>query len=193
MAALRGYRWSAVVLDAARRARLVAVRGKGSSLRTVFLSCDARTALADYIELGRPGDVDESSVALFLSARSVGSRQCGGRLSARAVNSVLARIGRLHDGEHTDASRHISPLRPHDLRHTFAFGLSEATGADGYELQRRLGHRSQRYIARYTNPPEDVAAGCVEDMWRRCGCERTATTAGRAARQPAGGGAAAAG
>ncbi len=151
-------------LRAARRARLVAVRGKGSSLRTVFLSADARTALADYIELERPGDVDEFSVALFLSAHSVGSRQRGGRLSARAVNSVLARIGRLHDGEHPDTSRHISPLRPHDLRHTFAFGLSEATGADGYELQRRLGHRSQRYIARYTNPPEDVAAGYVEDM-----------------------------
>lgn len=149
---------------AARRARLVAVRGKGSSLRTVFLSCDARAALADYIEFERPGDVDELSVALFLSARSVGSRRRGGRLSARAVNSVLARIGRLHDGEHADMSRHVSPLRPHDLRDTFAFGLSEATGADGYELQRRLGHRSRRYIARYTNPPEDVAASYVEEM-----------------------------
>ena len=29
----------------------------------------------------------------------------------------------------------------------------------------RLGHRSQRYIQRYTNPPEAVAAGYVE------GCE----------------------
>ena len=29
---------------------------------------------------------------------------------------------------------------------------------------RRLGHRSQRYIARYTNPPEHVAASYVEHM-----------------------------
>ena len=151
-------------LRAARRARLVAVRGKGSMLRTVFLSADARSAVADYIEFERPGDADEHTVALFLSARSVAARQPGGRLSTRAVNSALARIGRLHDSEHADTSRHISPLRPNDLRHTFAFGLSEATSADGYELQRRLGHRSQRYIARYTNPPEDVAAGYIEDM-----------------------------
>jgi integrase len=64
--------------------------------------------------------------------------------------------------EVSDPERHISPLRPHDLRHTFAFQLAQATGADGYELERRLGHHSQRYIQRYTNPPEEVAAGYVE-------------------------------
>lgn len=58
-----------------------------------------------------------------------------------------------------DPARRISPLRPHDLRHTFAFNLAEVTGADSFELERRLGHRSARYIARYTNPPEDIAAG----------------------------------
>jgi integrase len=52
----------------------------------------------------------------------------------------------------------------HDLRHTFAFRLAEETGKDPYELERRLGHRSQRYIARYTNPPEHVAAGFAEDL-----------------------------
>lgn len=50
------------------------------------------------------------------------------------------------------------------LRHTFAFQLAEATDADAYEFERRLGHRSQPYIARYTNPPEDIAAGYVEAM-----------------------------
>jgi len=52
----------------------------------------------------------------------------------------------------------------HDLRHGFAFRLARATGADAYELERRLGHRSARYIARYTNPPEAIAAGYVEDL-----------------------------
>lgn len=36
--------------------------------------------------------------------------------------------------------------------------------ANAYELERRLGHRSGRYIGRYTNPPEAVAAGYVEGM-----------------------------
>lgn len=42
--------------------------------------------------------------------------------------------------------------------------LAETTGNDAYELQRRLGHQSQRYINRYTNPPEDIAAGDIEQM-----------------------------
>ncbi|HWS34301.1 MAG TPA: hypothetical protein VN408_16360 [Actinoplanes sp.] len=41
-----------------------------------------------------------------------------------------------------------------------AFTLAEATGSDACELERRLGHRSQRYI----NPPEDIAAGYVEQI-----------------------------
>jgi integrase len=41
-------------LRGARRARLVGVRGKGGTRRTVFLSTDARQALADYLERERP-------------------------------------------------------------------------------------------------------------------------------------------
>ncbi len=92
------------------------------------------------------------------------SRTEDGRLSVRAINRILAQIGRRHDAEQVDPARHISPLCPHDLRHTFAFQLAKVTGADAYELERRLGHRSQRYIQRYTNPPEDVAATYVEDF-----------------------------
>jgi hypothetical protein len=38
------------------------------------------------------------------------------------------------------------------------------TGNDAYELQRCPGHQSQRYINRYTNPPEDIAAGYVQAL-----------------------------
>lgn len=151
-------------LREAKRARLVGVAGKGGTTRTVFLSADARTAVAEYVELERPGDMSGHAAALFLSAASIASRRPGGRLSPRAVNSILERIGRWHDAEHSDPARWVSPLRPHDLRHTFAFALAETTGKDAYELERRLGHRSQRYIARYTNPPEEVAAAYVEAM-----------------------------
>lgn len=149
-------------LRAARRARLTHVRGKGQTERTVFLSADARAALADYLDRERGRDASTASTALFLSAAGLPARAADGRLSPRAINLILEQIGRWHDGEVRDPARRISPLRPHDLRHTFAFQLARSTGADPYELERRLGHRSQRYIQRYTNPPEPVAASYIE-------------------------------
>ena len=151
-------------LRTVRMARLTRVQGKGKTERTVFLSGDARTALADYLERERPRDAGEATLALFLSATGIPARAPTGRLSPRALNLILEQIGRWHDAEQTDPRRRISPLRPHDLRHTFAFHLAQVTGADSYELERRLGHRSQRYIQRYTNPPEPVAAGYIEEF-----------------------------
>jgi integrase len=151
-------------LRAARRVRVRGVKGKGGTERNVFLSKDAREALAEYLEKERPRDAGPDSKALFLSAAGTPARREDGRLSVRAVNLLLERIGRWHDAEVTDPARRISPLRPHDLRHTFAYRLAAETGKDAYELERRLGHRSQRYIQRYTNPPEDVAAGYVEEF-----------------------------
>lgn len=151
-------------LRASRRARIVGVKGKGGTERNVFLSKDAREALAEYLERERPIDADAGSEALFLSASGIPARRSDGRLSVRAVNLVLERIGRWHDAETADPARRLSPLKPHDLRHTFAYQLAAATGKDAYELERRLGHSSQRYIQRYTNPPEDVAAKYVEEF-----------------------------
>jgi integrase len=153
-------------LRAARRVRIRGVKGKGGTERNVFLSKDARGALTEYLETERPKDASEAteSEALFLSAIGTPARREDGRLSVRAVNLLLERIGRRHDAEVTDPSRRVSPLRPHDLRHTFAYRLAAKTGKDAYELERRLGHGSQRYIQRYTNPPEDVAAGYVEEF-----------------------------
>jgi integrase len=151
-------------LRTARRVRIRGVKGKGGTERNVFLSKDAREALAEYLETERPKDAGPTGEALFLSATGTPARRQDGRLSVRAVNLLLERIGRWHDAEVTDPVREISPLRPHDLRHTFAYRLAAATGKDAYELERRLGHGSQRYIQRYTNPPEDVAAGYVEEF-----------------------------
>jgi len=152
------------LLRGSRQGRIARVQGKGNTERTVFLSNDARLALADYLERERPRDVAPETTALFLSATGLPARAADGRLSPRAINLILTQIGRWHDAELKDATRHISPLKPHDLRHTFAFQLAKATGADAYELERRLGHRSQRYIQRYTNPPEEIAAAYVEQF-----------------------------
>jgi integrase len=155
---------SPAALRQARKGRISQIQGKGKTERRVFLSKDARLALADYLDNERPLDAAAESTALFLSAAGLPARTPSGELSVRAINRILEQIGRWHDAEQTDPARKISPLRPHDLRHTFGFQLSKATGADAYELERRLGHRSQRYIQRYTNPPEDVAAAYVEDF-----------------------------
>ncbi len=104
-------------LRRAKRARLLGVRGKGRTSRTVFLGKDARAALADYLDHERPGDVDEASAALFVAARSIASRRPDGRLSARSVNTIVAELGHIHDLEVVGADRQLGTLRPHDLRH----------------------------------------------------------------------------
>ena len=147
-----------------RRGRINRVLGKGKTERTVFLSVDARGAVADYLDKERQLDVGTPNEALFLSANGIPQRAADGRLSPRAINLILEQIGRWHDADSRDVERNVSPLRPHDLRHTFAFMLARITGADAYELERRLGHRSQRYIQRYTNPPEQVAAQYIEEF-----------------------------
>src|SRR6266516_1366857 len=129
-------------LRSVRKAKITRVKGKGKTERTVFLSADARQALADYLERERSRDATAEQGALFLTAASIAVRTPDGRLSLRAFNLILEQIGRWHDAEQRDPARHISPLRPHDLRHTFAFQLAKVTGADAYELERRLGHRS---------------------------------------------------
>nr|WP_269324061.1 site-specific integrase [Streptosporangium roseum] len=151
-------------LRAAKQVKVTGGRGKGGTQRNVFLSADARTALADYLHDERFIDAGPAATALFLSAASIGSRRPDGRTSPRSINTICEQIGRWHDAEHTDTARQLSPLRPHDLRRTFAFNLAQQTGADAYELQRRLGHASQRYIDRSTNPPERIAAGYVEEL-----------------------------
>ena len=88
----------------------------------------------------------------------------GTRLSPRSVNHILEKIGMWQDAGVRDEVCHISPLSPHDLRHTFAFQLAKTAGTDSYEPERRLGHQSQRYIQRCTNPPEDVAASYIEAL-----------------------------
>ena len=147
-----------------KKARLNDVRGKGRTSRTVFVGRDARHAIADYLETERPGDTDQHSEALFLAASSIGARRPGGRLSPRSINNIVGEIGRLHDAEITDRERQLGTLRPHDLRHTFGYQLSEASGHNRAELERRLGHANDRYLRLYTNPPDDIAASYVEDL-----------------------------
>jgi integrase len=152
-------------LRRAKRARLTGVRGKGRTSRTVFLGLDARQALADYLDRERPSDAGQATPVLFVAARSIAARRADGRLSPRSVNTIVAEVGRLHDLQVAgDPARQLGTLTPHDLRHTFAFALSQASGHNRAELERRLGHANDRYLRLYTNPPEEIAAGWVENL-----------------------------
>jgi site-specific recombinase XerD len=73
----------------ARQGRITRVRGKGGTERTVFLSNDARMALADYLERERGRDADAGTTALFLTATGIPARRDGGRMSVRAINLVI--------------------------------------------------------------------------------------------------------
>ena len=73
-------------LRSARKAKITRVKGKGKTERTVFLSADARTALADYLERERHRDATAGQVALFLTAKSIAIRTPDGRLSLRTFN-----------------------------------------------------------------------------------------------------------
>ncbi|GAA3515414.1 tyrosine recombinase XerC [Streptosporangium album] len=151
-------------LRQAKKAKLTGVRGKGRTSRSVFLGRDARTALADYLEGERDGDATDDSTALFLAASSIAARRPDGRLSPRSINTIVGEIGAICDLQVAGADRQLGTLRPHDLRHTFAYQLSQASGHNRAELERRLGHSSDRYLRIYTNPPDDIAAAYVEDF-----------------------------
>lgn len=147
-----------------KKTKLADVRGKNRTSRTVFLGRDARQAIADYLHTERPGDADALSEALFLAASSISARRPDGRLSPRSINTIVGGIGRIHDAQLTDRDRRLGVLRPHDLRHTFGYRLSETSGHNRAELERRLGHANDRYLKLYTNPPDDIAASYIEDL-----------------------------
>ncbi|TYB51316.1 phage integrase family protein [Nonomuraea sp. PA05] len=100
----------------------------------------------------------------WITGRAAAVGRFDGRLSARSINAIVGEIGRLHDAQMPDPDRKLGTLRPHDARHTFAYGLSQASGRNRAELERRLGHANDRYLRLYTNPPDDIAADYVEDL-----------------------------
>ena len=63
--------YTVAALRQARQAWLTGVNGNGGTEQTVFLSADARQALADYLEQERPPDAGEAMPALFLTATGI--------------------------------------------------------------------------------------------------------------------------
>jgi integrase len=117
-----------------------------------------------HLEGERPNDADESSTALF-----------PGRQDHRHPPPRRRALRPPHQHDHPrhrpdarpqleDPERRVDALSPHDLRHTFAYRLSAESEHNRAELERRLGHANDLYLRLYTNPPDKIAAGYVENL-----------------------------
>lgn len=109
------------------------VAGKGGKERIGLLGRPAVQAVENYLEAGRPAFDCRQTGALFLNHR-------GGRLTARGVRAILAKIGE-------EAGVHVSP---HLLRHSFATHLLDG-GADLRVIQELLGHANVSTTVVYTH------------------------------------------
>ncbi|MFA5997206.1 MAG: site-specific tyrosine recombinase/integron integrase [Candidatus Paceibacterota bacterium] len=113
----------------------ISVRGKGEKVRVVFLSDEAKTAIAAYLKKRK--DMDD---ALFASdkARADGSLRLTPRSIERMVKHYAAKAGIM------------DKVTPHILRHSFATDLLY-NGADIRSVQIMLGHSNISTTQIYTH------------------------------------------
>ncbi len=119
------------------------VRGKGSKLRIVFLSREAREALRDYLD--KRVDVDP---ALFISLPKKGlvNKSNAARETLRLTPRSIQRLIK-HYAKKAGITKDV---HPHTLRHSFATDLL-INGADIRSVQAMLGHASITTTQVYTH------------------------------------------
>jgi integrase/recombinase XerD len=136
---------------AARRdQRMLVVRGKGGKERLVPLNKQAKSAMAEYLELRGKAARDKESKWLFPSFGEQGhlTRQH----FARELKALGAACG-----------IHSSRLSPHVLRHAFASHLLH-NGADLRVVQTLLGHADISTTQIYTHVLEERLKTLVRDL-----------------------------
>lgn len=120
------------------------VRGKGSKLRVVFLSPDAKDALRTYLDLRF-----DVSPYLFIRHDRAHKKQTdrekkegGAPLTARSIQRIVERMAKV-----AGITKKVSP---HTLRHSYATDLL-INGADIRSVQSLLGHSSITTTQIYTH------------------------------------------
>jgi len=119
------------------------VRGKGSKLRIVFISPDAKIALKNYLDLRV--DVDP---ALFIAYRKPGlvNKKANIKESNRLTVRSIERLVKYYAVK----AGIVKDVHPHTLRHSFATDLLR-NGADIRSVQSMLGHASITTTQIYTH------------------------------------------
>jgi len=119
------------------------VRGKGSKLRIVFISPDAKDALKNYLD--RRVDVDPALFIAYKKAGLVnkkGAERDSNRLTVRSIERLVK--------YYATKAGIVKDVHPHTLRHSFATDLLR-NGADIRSVQSMLGHASITTTQIYTH------------------------------------------
>lgn len=115
------------------------VRGKGEKVRVVFLSPDAKKAIADYLKAR--GDMSEALFVGYGKGNTKGSKDLP-RLTPRSVERLVK--------QYATKAGITRKVTPHVIRHSFATDLLE-NGADLRSVQALLGHANIATTQVYTH------------------------------------------
>ncbi|OGN14929.1 MAG: hypothetical protein A3J47_00765 [Candidatus Yanofskybacteria bacterium RIFCSPHIGHO2_02_FULL_43_22] len=122
----------------------VTVRGKGSKLRLVFLSDNAKDTLNKYLD--KRTDIDEALFARIPRSKLIEVKPQQGatlRLTPRSIQRIVEK----HTIKAGIVGKNVSP---HSLRHSMATDLLR-NGADIRSVQAMLGHASVTTTQIYTH------------------------------------------
>jgi site-specific recombinase XerD len=123
--------------DFPRSGNRLIVTGKGSKQRAVYLTADARSALADYLAVR-----EDACMALFVNFDRSEANDHHRRLTSAGARHIIKRLRRELGA--------WSFKSPHVARHTAATTLLEVTGGDVRLVQEVLGHANLNTLQGYT-------------------------------------------
>ncbi|MDO8591223.1 MAG: tyrosine-type recombinase/integrase [bacterium] len=118
----------------------LSIRGKGSKIRVVFLSDQAKEDINKY--LGKRSDIDEALFIRIPKSKTF-SKDSNLRLTPRSIQRIVGKYA-------TKAGIMGKNVSPHTLRHSYATDLLR-NGADIRSVQSLLGHSSVTTTQIYTH------------------------------------------
>lgn len=118
----------------------LSVRGKGSKIRVVFLSDDAKEDISKY--LSKRSDIDEALFIRIPKSKTF-SKDSDLRLTPRSIQRIVKKYS-------TKSGIMGKNVSPHTLRHSYATDLLR-NGADIRSVQSMLGHSSVTTTQIYTH------------------------------------------